>query len=154
MIVALAGGIITTFISKDNKGVYEYGLTKDSAEIFSYDQPDTLLSFPLEIGKTWQNSYQVNSGTESMTTMLITRKVISKNKLLVRIGMFEDAYMVQEKRTQVIGGKTNKYIYYIWYVPYVGEVARIQSLENETNEIFSQAGAYRRLWYTSYSGPE
>lgn len=153
-------GTDSRFYSKDTNIVQEHGWVEDvtylgrNIYIYKYDVPNFLVCFPIKVGQVWENNFSIIRDGKPIATTSRKKTVISKNRLVVPAGTYDDAYLVQVKGSQTFEGVNKTFCNYIWYIPYIGMVVYIGSLDNEPNEVYVQAQLFERLKFTTYAKPE
>jgi hypothetical protein len=116
------GGVLKVqFLEVNDQGMFELARGNDRGDKLKYDRPQQLLSFPLKVGKQWENHGE--AGGQKIDE---TYEVVAQEPVQVPAGKF-NAYHVH-----VVGRQPFRSIVDRWYVPNVGAIKDVTEVEGSS----------------------
>jgi hypothetical protein len=147
----IASNTLGIFRVTDN-GLYILGYASETPNqtLLVYDTPVLSLKFPVVLGDSWVSTAHIVNGTlngmpyAGLDTYKIS--IDARGTALLPFLSFDNTMRVHVDLSQTVpGGLSVTRIQYLFFHECFGEVGRMVSVVNETNEMFSNAGEFRRL---------
>jgi hypothetical protein len=153
-----AGDTIEAVYSQTADSLLLHGLAStqqndpNGATLFVYDNPVTVLQFPIENGKTWVTSGQVNNGMLRGLPYAgrdtYENEVVGSGQVLLPDLSFSQAFAVATKVTvEPAVGEAQTRRQVSFFFECFGEVARFVSANGEEQQLFTTASEVRLLGF-------
>ena len=147
----LASNTLGIFRVTDD-GLYILGYASETPNqtLLVYDAPILSLKFPVVLGDSWVSTAHIVNGTlngmpyAGLDTYKIS--IDARGTATLPFLSFDNTMRVHVDLTQTVpGGLSVTRIQYLLFHECYGELGRMVSVVNEPNEMFSNAGEFRRL---------
>ena len=147
----LASGTLGIFRVAD-EGLYILGYASETPNqtLLVYDTPILSLKFPVTLGDAWVATAHIVNGTldgmpyAGLDTYKIS--IDARGTAVLPFLSFANTMRVHVDLTQTVpGGVSVTRIQYLFFHECYGELGRMVSVVDEPNEIFTNAGEFRRL---------
>ncbi|HWE29335.1 MAG TPA: hypothetical protein VHB97_15105 [Polyangia bacterium] len=133
-------------------GLYILGYASESPNqtLLVYDAPILSLKFPVTLGDAWVSTAHIVNGMlngqpyAGLDTYKIS--IDARGTAVLPFLSFDNTMRVHVDLTQTVpGGISVSRIQYLFFHECYGELGRMVSVINESNEMFTNAGEFRRL---------